>query len=92
MMAITASFLTLLGALLFYLTDREQRLLEPSLGIWWRLGSLVCVILSTWFWSQLLGAGPGLMVGLWGSSLSALLLVLVIGHQQDSFQKTGGRT
>lgn len=92
MLGIAASLLTLLAAVLFYLTDREQRWLDHPLPGLLRLGVVLLLAVSAGLWVLLLGPGVGLMVGLWGLLLALLVLTLLAGHQQDSFQKAERRS
>jgi len=91
MAGIAASLLTLVSAVLLYLTDREQRLLTVPLVAWLRLVSLVLLTAAAGLWVLFQGVALGLMVGLWVFVLVQLVLVLLVGHYRDSFQKTGGR-
>ncbi|MGB2248088.1 MAG: hypothetical protein ACPH3N_10475 [Alcanivorax sediminis] len=91
MAGIAASLLTLVSAVLLYLTDREQRLLTVPLAPWLRLVSLALLTGAAGLWVLSQGVTLGLMVGLWVFVLAQLVLVLLVGHYRDSFQKTGGR-
>ena len=92
MMGIVASLLTLLAAALYYLADREQRLLVQPLLPRQRVTSLMMLLTAAGLWIQAMGIAVGLMVGLWGLILSLILLPMLAGHLRDSFQKTGGRS
>ena len=89
MMGFAASALTLVIAVLFYLTDREQRLLDRPLPGALRLVAVLLLVVDSVLWVWLLGLGVGLMVGLWVLLLALLVLALVVGHQQDGFSRPG---
>ncbi len=88
---LVAVLATFASVALFYLSDRQQRWLDQPLPAFTRLIALAMLAGGLLLFTLQLGVSVGLFVGLWVSTLPALLVPLIVSHYRDSYQRRGGR-
>lgn len=88
-MIVLLSFVTLAGAALLYLADRQQRALAFALPAAARLAGAVLTLGGLLGWAWYLGIGVGLFTGLWVFAIGAMGLPMLVGHLVDGYRPPG---